>query len=96
MWSSVSVAGLRLRDLDESVGTYHDREKWSDVHKDVVQGAYKIIKLKGYTNWAIGLACANLTSAILRNSKQIHSVSTLACVSFNNFCYFYSSYLMYI
>ncbi|KAL7292328.1 hypothetical protein TKK_0013932 [Trichogramma kaykai] len=79
VWSGVNIAGVRLRDIDPTVGTECDQEKWNEIHKQVISSAYEVIKLKGYTSWAIGLACANLTSAILRNSHQIHAVSTLVC-----------------
>ncbi|XP_076286527.1 L-lactate dehydrogenase isoform X2 [Lasioglossum baleicum] len=77
VWSGVNVAGVRLRDLNEDVGTERDLEKWSELHKQVVDSAYEVIKLKGYTSWAIGLSVSHLASAILRNSNQVHAVSTL-------------------
>ncbi|XP_029051560.1 L-lactate dehydrogenase-like [Osmia bicornis bicornis] len=77
VWSGVNVAGVRLRDLNEKVGTEEDEEHWSDLHRQVVDSAYEVIKLKGYTSWAIGLSVANLASAMLRNSNQVHAVSTM-------------------
>lgn len=43
--------------------------------------AYDVIKLKGYTSWAIGLSVASLASSILRNSNNVHAVSTYVKVS---------------
>ncbi|XP_034952489.1 L-lactate dehydrogenase-like [Chelonus insularis] len=77
VWSGVNVAGVRLRDLDKNVGTDKDTEGYADIHKQVVESAYEVIKLKGYTSWAIGLSVAHLVSAILRNSSQVHAVSTM-------------------
>ncbi|KAK1118731.1 hypothetical protein K0M31_014733 [Melipona bicolor] len=77
VWSGVNVAGVRLRDLNEDIGTDKDTENWGELHKQVVDSAYEVIKLKGYTSWAIGLSIANLASAILRNSNQVHAVSTM-------------------
>ncbi|XP_012279486.1 L-lactate dehydrogenase [Orussus abietinus] len=77
VWSGVNVAGVRLRDLDKDVGTENDKESWNELHEQVVQSAYEVIKLKGYTSWAIGLSVSNLASAILRNSNQVHAVSTM-------------------
>ncbi|XP_076623753.1 L-lactate dehydrogenase isoform X1 [Colletes latitarsis] len=77
IWSGVNVAGVRLRDLDEHVGTDKDKEQWGCLHKQVVDSAYEVIRLKGYTSWAIGLSVSHLASAILRNSNQVHAVSTL-------------------
>ncbi len=38
--------------------------------------AYEIIKLKGYTSWAIGLSVSDIVQTILRNTQKIHAVST--------------------
>lgn len=77
------MAGVRLRELNAKVGTDEDPEKWSELHKEVVNSAYEVIKLKGYTSWAIGLSVASLASSILRNTSNVHAVSTLVNVSTN-------------
>lgn len=84
VWSGVNVAGVRLREIDETVGTNCDKEKWNEIHKQVIDSAYEVIKLKGYTSWAIGLSVCSLASAFLRNSNQVHAVSTNVCVSLNS------------
>lgn len=81
VWSGVNVAGVRLRELNPHVGTDKDPEKWCDLHSEVVNSAYEVIKLKGYTSWAIGLSVASLASSILRNTNNVHAVSTLVNVS---------------
>ena len=43
-----------------------------------VDSAYEIIKLKGYTSWAIGIMVSTLCSAILRNQRQLYTLSTNA------------------
>ncbi|KAG7265511.1 hypothetical protein CRUP_006655 [Coryphaenoides rupestris] len=45
------------------------------VHKDVVAGAYEVIKLKGYTSWAIGMSVADLVESIQKNLHKVHPVS---------------------
>lgn len=77
VWSGVNVAGVRLREIDPEVGTSADEERWSDVHHQVVSSAYEIIRLKGYTSWAIGLSVSALCQGILRNSHNVNAVSTL-------------------
>ncbi|KAG5333749.1 LDH dehydrogenase, partial [Acromyrmex heyeri] len=84
VWSGVNVAGVRLRDLNKYVGTDKDEEHWNELHKQVIQSAYEVIKLKGYTSWAIGLSVSQLASAILRNSNQVHAVSTLVTKQIRN------------
>ena len=39
-----------------------------------------MIKLKGYTSWAIGMSVAIMSQALLRNQKNVHAISTLAKV----------------
>ena len=46
----------------------------------VIASAYEIIKMKGYTLWAIGLSVADLTESILKNLRRVHPVSTLSKV----------------
>jgi L-lactate dehydrogenase len=78
VWSTVNVAGTRLKDVQPSIGQANDPENWEQVHKDVVNSAYEIIKLKGYTSWAIGLMVSTLCGAILKNQKTIYTLSTQA------------------
>lgn len=77
VWSGVNVAGVRLSELNPAIGTADDEEKWSELHYEVVNSAYEVIRLKGYTSWAIGLSVASLASALLRNTYNVHAVSTL-------------------
>ncbi|KAI1903996.1 hypothetical protein AGOR_G00001140 [Albula goreensis] len=77
VWSGVNVAGVSLKALNPEMGTDKDKEDWKHVHKMVVDGAYEVIKLKGYTSWAIGLSVADLVETILKNLRKVHPVSTL-------------------
>lgn len=78
VWSSTTVAGVSLQHLDPQIGTGKDPENMHQVHQEVIDSAYEIIKLKGYTSWAIGLSCATLAAAVLRNQKGVYAVSTVA------------------
>ncbi|CDQ67409.1 unnamed protein product [Oncorhynchus mykiss] len=77
VWSGVSVAGVNLQKLNPEFGLDGDKEDWKATHKEVVDSAYEVIKLKGYTNWAIGLSVADLTESIIKNMSRIHPVSTM-------------------
>lgn len=77
VWSGTNVAGVNLQTLNPNIGTEDDEENWKETHKMVVDSAYEVIKLKGYTNWAIGLSVADLTETIMRNMNRIHPVSTM-------------------
>lgn len=78
VWSTVSVAGVRLSSIYPLIGTTEDPGNFSEVHQQVVNSAYEIIKLKGYTSWAIGLTCKSLCNAILNNLHTVYPLSTNA------------------
>ena len=76
LWSGLSVGGVNLNTLNPKIGQMDDPENWKEIHHHVVQSAYEIINLKGYTSWAIGLSVANICRCILRNEKRILALST--------------------
>uniref|UniRef100_H2Y5A1 L-lactate dehydrogenase n=2 Tax=Ciona savignyi TaxID=51511 RepID=H2Y5A1_CIOSA len=75
LWSSVSVSGRSLTSIEPKIGQPDGPKGWDTVHKQVVDGAYDVIRLKGYTNWAIGLSCAEMVESILKNKHRIMPVS---------------------
>ncbi|KAH0617135.1 hypothetical protein JD844_028830 [Phrynosoma platyrhinos] len=77
VWSGVNVAGVSFHELNPAMGSDQDPEGWKQVHKEVVDSAYEVIKLKGYTNWAIGLSVADLLETIMKNLCRVHPVSTM-------------------
>jgi L-lactate dehydrogenase len=78
VWSSVSVAGMPvLKSLRESHSSF-DEEALEGIRRAVVDSAYEVISLKGYTSWAIGYSVASLVASLLRDQRRIHPVSVLA------------------
>ncbi|XP_076863740.1 L-lactate dehydrogenase B-B chain [Brachyhypopomus gauderio] len=77
VWSGANVAGVNLQKLNPDIGKDKDKENWKETHKMVVDSAYEVIKLKGYTNWAIGLSVADLTESLMKNMNRVHPVSTM-------------------
>ncbi|XP_066557197.1 L-lactate dehydrogenase A chain [Amia ocellicauda] len=77
VWSGINVAGVSLQKLNPDMGTDQDSENWKDVHKQVVESAYEVIKLKGYTSWAIGMSVTDLVETLLKNLRKVHPVSTM-------------------
>ncbi|KAM4018499.1 L-lactate dehydrogenase A chain isoform 1-T2 [Anomaloglossus baeobatrachus] len=77
VWSGVNVAGVSLKTLNPDMGADGDKENWKEVHKQVVDSAYEVIKLKGYTSWAIGLSVADLAETTLKNLRRVHPISTM-------------------
>ncbi|XP_037590398.1 L-lactate dehydrogenase B chain-like [Cebus imitator] len=72
VWSGVNVAGVSLQKFNPETGTDNDSENWKEVHKMVVESAYEVIKLKGYTNWSI-----DLIESMLKNLSRNHPVPTM-------------------
>jgi len=75
VWSGVNIAGVSLKQLNPKMGDDNDPEQWKSVHRQVIDSAYEIIKLKGYTSWAIGLAVAQMCHSILHNSRVVFALS---------------------
>ncbi|KAM3379761.1 L-lactate dehydrogenase B [Capsicum galapagoense] len=78
LWSSISVGGIPLLSFLERQQIAIEKETLENIHKNVVQSAYEVINLKGYTSWAIGYSVASLAYSIIRDQRKIHPVSVLA------------------
>ncbi|XP_068956024.1 L-lactate dehydrogenase A chain-like [Petaurus breviceps papuanus] len=75
--SGVNLAGVSLKNVNPQIGTDADSENWKQVHKQVVESAYEVIKLKGYTSWAIDLSVEDLAESIMKNLRRLHPISTM-------------------
>lgn len=78
LWSSISVGGVPILSFLEKQQIGYEKETLEKIHKEVVNSAYEVISLKGYTSWAIGYSVASLARTILRDQRRIHPVSVLA------------------
>lgn len=78
LWSSISVGGVPVLSFLEKQQIAYEKESLEKIHKAVVDSAYEVISLKGYTSWAIGYSAASLARSILRDQRRIHPVSVLA------------------
>ncbi|CAM8888217.1 hypothetical protein QQ045_027888 [Rhodiola kirilowii] len=78
LWSSISVGGVPVLSFLEKQQIAYEKETLENIHKQVIESAYEVISLKGYTSWAIGYSVASLARAILRNQRSIHPVSVMA------------------
>ncbi|KIH64507.1 L-lactate dehydrogenase [Ancylostoma duodenale] len=77
VWSGVNVAGVPLTEVSKVMSSKLSTESWEmDLHRQVVDSAYEIIKMKGYTCWGIGLSVAKITRHIMRNSRNVCAIST--------------------
>lgn len=77
LWSSLRIGSL----LFHEYVTEHEDACLEDCRKEIEQkvrnAAYTLIKLKGYTNFGIGLAVNYIAQAILRNQNTILPVSVV-------------------
>lgn len=78
LWSGISVAGVPILSFLEKQQIAYEKETLEKIRKEVVNSAYEVISLKGYTSWAIGYSVASLARTILRDQRRIHPVSVLA------------------
>ncbi|XP_023738884.1 L-lactate dehydrogenase A [Lactuca sativa] len=78
LWSSISVGGVPILSFLERQQIAYEKHTLEKIHREVVDGAYEVIRLKGYTSWAIGYSVASLARSILRDQRSIHPVSVLA------------------
>jgi L-lactate dehydrogenase len=76
-WSKVNVAGVRLNDLGWNGDPQTLTPSLKRAFENVRSAAYEIIRRKGYTSYAIGLATTEIAEAILRDREQVLTVSTL-------------------
>lgn len=63
------------------MGGEDDPENWNEIHKQTIGSANKVIKLKGYTSWAVGITVSAISASILNNLGNIHALSTMVKVS---------------
>ena len=78
LWSGLTVANVPVLRLKDKNGIHYTTKTLKAFHKAVVDSAYEVINLKGYTSWAIGYSAASLVKSLLRDQRRIHPVSVLA------------------
>ncbi|XP_015598303.1 L-lactate dehydrogenase [Cephus cinctus] len=79
LWSSVHVAGMKLRDINPRMGEKDDPEKWNEINAAVNESEARLDKQKGSKApncWGLGFCTAEIVDAVLRNTKVILPAST--------------------
>jgi L-lactate dehydrogenase len=77
LWSSATVGGVPVRGWAVDGGAPLDDAELAQLLDDVRHAAYRIIAGKGATNYAIGLAVAQIIRAVLSDERRVLPVSTL-------------------
>lgn len=76
VWSSANIGGVRLKDYCPTCHNscnYH--QALNNIFKEVKEAAYKIIKAKGATYYAIGVGLVKISEAILRDENAVMPIS---------------------
>ena len=76
-WSITNIASLPIEKYCLQCGKGCEHECKEKIFRDVKNAAYQIIKGKGATYYAIGLAVRRIVEAILRDENSVLSVSSL-------------------
>ncbi len=76
VWSGLNVAGISPDQTPASSRWHLSDEDKQEIYEETRTAAYKIIKAKGATYFAIALALARICEAILRNQRSILPVSS--------------------
>lgn len=77
-WSLTNIVGIKLKDYCPLCGKGCISSKvMDDIFAEVKNSAYKIIKAKGSTYYAIGLALVSIVQAMLRNENRVLPVSSI-------------------
>ncbi len=75
VWSSAQIGNISLDKLCLPNRPLLDRDSKDEIFRGVRNAAGEVIKAKGATNWAIGLAVAKIVEALLRDEQVILTVS---------------------
>jgi L-lactate dehydrogenase len=77
LFSSASIAGSPIRSLCVNCKEACEKDWHDQVASEVRKSAYEIISRKGATYYGIGLSCAQIMQAILRDEQKVLTVSSL-------------------
>lgn len=77
LWSSAAIGSVPLLAWDVPGRPPLDAAAREDIHRRVVGAAGEIIRGKGATNYAVGLASARIIEAVLYDQRMVLPVSSL-------------------
>ncbi|MGB3200952.1 MAG: L-lactate dehydrogenase [Nodosilinea sp.] len=72
LWSHTNVGGTPLYREDMPSA---DRQAMDEIFQQTKNAAYEIIRRKGYTNYAVGLAVTQIVQSIMRDQNRVLTVS---------------------
>ena len=76
-WSQAAIGGVPVRDWSVAGRASLDEQALDQIAQEVVTAAEQIIRGKGATNFAVGLATAGIVEAVLHDESSVLPVSSL-------------------
>ncbi len=77
LWSQTRIGPVPITEWELTPGVVISQQELDQMAMDVRNAAYKVIAGKGATNFAIGLSATRIAQAILTDSNDVLSVSTV-------------------
>ncbi|MFM1958315.1 MAG: hypothetical protein RI929_678 [Actinomycetota bacterium] len=77
LWSQTRIGPVPITEWELTPGIVIGQQELDEMALDVKNAAYKVIAGKGATNYAIGLSATRIAQAILSDSNDVLSVSTV-------------------
>jgi L-lactate dehydrogenase len=77
LWSTASVGGVPIQNFSMPGCTKLDTAKEDKIAREVVTAAERIIRGKGATNYAVGLAATWVIEAVVRDENGVLPVTSL-------------------
>lgn len=77
LWSQTRIGPVPITDWELAPGVVIAQQELDQMALDVKNAAYKVIAGKGATNYAIGLSATRIAQAILTDSNDVLSVSSV-------------------
>ncbi len=77
LWSQTRIGPVPITEWELAPGVFIAQQELDQMAIDVKNAAYKVIAGKGATNYAIGLSATRIAQAILTDSNDVLSVSTV-------------------
>jgi L-lactate dehydrogenase len=77
LWSQTRIGPVPITEWELAPGTFITQQELDQIALDVKNAAYKVIAGKGATNYAIGLSATRIAQAILTDSNDVLSVSSV-------------------
>ena len=77
LWSQTRIGPVPITDWELTPGTVITQQELDQIALDVKNAAYQVIAGKGATNYAIGLSATRIAQAILTDSNDVLSVSSV-------------------